>query len=424
MVNKMKVAVIGGGASGMTAAVTAMESGADVTLFEKKDRVGKKLLSTGNGKCNLSNLEFNMSKFYCSDKDKLHNIFRVFSVWDTLSFFESSGMMLRNKEGYLYPYSEQASTVLDTFRMRLKKEKVTVLTDTGIEEARVDEKTGQFSIKDAAGREYLFDKLIIACGGPASQKKGEGMDGYKLAESFGHSIKKLAPGLTQLKSDDSFIKALAGVRCQAKATLIINGQAEAEETGELQFTDYGISGIPVFQFSRVAAYALEQKKKVEVKVDFFPDKEDKTFLYESKLRYETQKDKVLEDFLTGTVNKKINMAVIKTQGFKPQDKTEEAGWKKIEDLLKAYRNFIIHIKDVNSMENAQICAGGVDFSEISTELESSKVKGLYFAGEVVDVDAKCGGYNLQWAWSSGYVAGKNAAGIFTGDLIPVIPEKE
>ncbi|MDE7331706.1 MAG: aminoacetone oxidase family FAD-binding enzyme [Lachnospiraceae bacterium] len=416
MESRTKVGVIGAGAAGMAAAVTAAKYGAEVTLFEKNDRVGKKILATGNGRCNMGNLEFSEEKYYCQDREKLHSLFQVFSVWDTMSFFESMGLMIKSKEGYLYPYSEQASAVLDVLRMELDRKKIHVITEGEIKKAAYNADRMTFTLKDIKGKEYECDKLIVACGSPASLKKGEGMTGYALAEKFGHRVKEIVPGLVSLKSHEDFTKALSGVRVKAGVRLVVAGETAGRDVGEVQFTDYGISGIPVFQLSRTAAYALKEGKSVEAVVDFFPDQDEKTFTYMGRLRYEAQQDKSMEDYLTGMLHKKINMVLIKMAGLKPAMTAREAGWEKVKALMELGRNFGIAVSDVNSMDNAQVCAGGVDFSQLNTELESELVKGLYFAGEVVDVDGICGGYNLQWAWTSGYIAGRNAAGSSTRQI--------
>lgn len=425
MDDKVKVAVIGAGASGMAAAITAAKYGGEVTLFEKGERVGKKILATGNGKCNLGNLNFSMEQYYCRDKEKLEKIFRVFSVWDSISFFESMGLMIKDKNGYLYPYSEQASTVLDILRMELARQQIKVRTGSGIKTARFKREEELFELTDAAGEVHNFQRLIVACGSPASLKKGEGMTGYRLAEHFGHKVGRLLPGLVQLRSDEDFIKALGGVRCQARVRLLVAGEEKAAETGELQFTDYGVSGIPIFQMSRIAADAMEDEKQVEVMVDFFPDQEEKAFACMARLRFETQGDKTLEDYMTGLLNKKVNGVLIKCSGLKPGMGVVETGWERIWGLMQKCRRFPVHIRDANSMENAQVCAGGVGLEQISTELESELVRGLYFAGELLDVDGKCGGYNLQWAFTSGYVAGRNAAGSSTKEIaLGAEPEEE
>lgn len=409
MEKKIAIAIIGAGASGMTAAIAAARNGAEVTLFEKNDRVGKKILVTGNGKCNLTNLEFDLGQYYCEDKEKLQKQFDLFPVWETISFFESLGLMVKSKNGYVYPYSEQASSVLDILRMELKRCRVKVITGTEIIAADWQKGNRRFQVKDKEGKKFYYDRLILSCGSPASLKRGDGVVGYEIAKAFGHRIKPVVPGLVQLKSNDRFVKALAGVRCHADVKLMLDGQETDFESGELQFTEYGISGIPVFQLSRTAAYALKKKQTVMVQINFFPDQEEKVFLYTSRLRYETQLEKTLEEFLTGTQNKKINMVMIKQAGLNPEMKVKEAGWKKIGTMMRRYQNFIIHISDVNTIDKAQVCAGGVDYTQISVNLQSKLVKGLYFSGEMLDVDGKCGGYNLQWAWTSGYIAGVNAA---------------
>ncbi|MCM1126762.1 MAG: NAD(P)/FAD-dependent oxidoreductase [Lachnospiraceae bacterium] len=410
MKNKVKIAVIGGGASGMTAAITAARQGAEVTLFEKNDRVGKKLLATGNGKCNLGSMEFSMDQYYCSDKEKLQKIFNVFSPRDTVSFFESMGLMIKEKNKGLYPYSEQASAVLDTLRMELVHSKVQVITNAEIKKAAKQGDRALFQVTAQDGTRFSFDRLILASGSGAGLNASAG-DGYNIAKSFGHQVNPLMPGLVQLKSDETFCKALGGVRCSAKLTLMISGTIADEESGELQFTEYGISGIPVFQFSRQAGYALKEQKDVTVFVDFFPEQPEEAFAFMARLRYESWKERTLEEFLIGTLNKKINMALIKRCGLKPGMRAEEAGYEKVMRLMQMSRNFPIHICGVNTMKNAQVCAGGVEFGELNETMESKLVPGLFFTGEIVDVDGKCGGYNLQWAWSSGYAAGMSAAGV-------------
>lgn len=404
----MKVGIIGAGASGMMAAVTAADYGAEVTVFEKNDRVGKKLLVTGNGKCNLGNLTFDTGQYYCDDAEKLGSFFDKFSTWDTVSFFESGGMLVRNRNGYLYPCSEQASTVLDIFRKLLRERNVSLITQAAVEDPLYDGKRGQFLVK-AHNESFWFDSLILSVGGPASQKKGGGHSGFAMAERFGHKIHALAPGLVQLRSKEAFLKGMAGVRARGDAALYIDEKEVSREAGEVQFTETGISGIPVFQFSRTAAYGLMEGKKVAVKINFFPDYEKKAFEYLFRQRFEAMRENTLEDFLLGIANKKVNFALIRKEGFRPGDRVAELGFSGIQRLMWDYQGLTIPVSGTNGMESAQVCAGGVDFSEVDMELQSRKQPGLYLTGELLDVDGKCGGYNLQWAWTSGYIAGRSAA---------------
>lgn len=405
----MKIGIIGAGASGMMAAVAAAEQGAEVILIEKNERIGKKILATGNGKCNLSNLDFSVEKYYCDNQKKMLDIFKQFSVEDALAFFQSKGLMLRDKDGYVYPYSEQASTVLDFFRNLLLNSKITIETGQKIETAYFHKDKGLFVVK-SENKHWMFDRLIIACGGPAALKDKEGQTGFVIAKNFGHTIKKCMPALVQLKSDDKFLKAMAGVRFKAAISVLIDKKVAAKEQGEVQFTDYGISGIPVFQISRLAAYALDENRDVTVVVNFFPDYSKEEFSKMIRERYQANQNATLEEFLTGTVNKKIHQALMKNCGYKPEERILRIGLSKIENYMQLYAGLKIHITATNGMTNAQVSAGGVILNEVCENMESSKQAGLFFAGEVLDVDGKCGGYNLQWAWTSGYVAGKAAAG--------------
>lgn len=393
----------------MMAAVIAAKYGAEVTVFERNERIGKKILATGNGKCNIGNLAFQMEQYYCDDRKKLGKLFSLFSPYDTISFFESNGMMVRNKNGYLYPYSEQASTVLDIFRRLFKERRIKAVTETEIEKASYVRKKEQFCVQ-GNGTCFFVDRLILCAGGPASQKRGEGFGGFALAEQFGHRLHKPVPGLVQLRCREPFIKAMAGVRAGAEVSLCVDGAPVCTEEGEVQFTEYGVSGIPVFQFSRTASYALLEGRDVSVKINFFPDYEKAAFDYIVRNRFEIMRRASLEEFLLGMTNKKINLALIKKEGLKSADQVDRMGFQGIRRLMDSFRELTLSVCSTNGMENAQVCAGGIDFSQVDMQLESVKQPGLYLAGELLDVDGKCGGYNLQWAWTSGYIAGRNAAG--------------
>lgn len=404
----VKIGIIGAGASGMMAAVTAADKNAEVTLFERNKRAGKKLLATGNGKCNLSNLDFGTDKYYCKDKEKLQRFFSAFSNADTVAFFEKNGMMLREKNGYLYPYSEQASTVLEIWEKLLKEKGISVLTEADITGVYFHKKKKRFIVENH-GREYEFQKLILSTGGPASLKKSPEPDGFAMAESFGHTIQKLMPGLVQLRSPDTFLKGMAGVRATASVGLLADNQLLFEETGEVQFTDYGVSGIPVFQCSRQAGYALDEGKEVTVLVNFFPKETKESFADKICHRREQMQNLSMEEFLLGLTNGKINMALLKYAGITPDTRVNQIKKEKMLQLTELYLSLPIHITALNGMENAQVCAGGVDLKEVDDSLQSRLRSGLYLTGELLDVDGKCGGYNLQWAWTSGYIAGSHAA---------------
>lgn len=401
-----RVLVVGAGASGMMAAISAARNGANVTIYEKNDRVGKKILATGNGKCNLGNNDMNIANYYVQDTEKLEKCFARFGVADTLAFFDGIGLMTREKDGYLYPYCEQASAVLDVLRNALVKNSVTV--KTSVTDIRIGvKKSGIFFVSSSEGKKE-FDAVIIACGSKAGMKNGT-TEGYDYCKNFGHRIVPLLPVLVQLRCKGEYFKAVAGVRCKAKIQLYTEGREIAKEQGELQLTDYGISGIPVFQISRVAAKELKAGHVVEACIDFVLDrthKEWETFVRE---RIQTYQGDTCEEFLTGTVNKKIALMLLKKFGIKATDIVNKQTENQLYSLCMDMKSFRIKVEDTNSYEQAQVCCGGVDFMELDENMQSVYQPGLFICGEMVDVDGKCGGYNLQWAWTSGYLAGTYAA---------------
>lgn len=428
-----KIAVIGGGAAGMMAAVTAAEYGASVTIYEKNDRVGKKLLATGNGKCNFSNRDFDV-KYYFGDRKKLAEYFKQFSVEDTVRFFENAGMLVKEKKGYLYPLSEQASTVLDILRMKVSGKNIGVELGAEVRKLELNRASAEnqemkasnevkpvrkrdgnkisvYYVRDGVKSVQEYDSVILACGGCAAPGTGSDGSGFRLAEKIGHHIVPVVPALVQLRCCEKFLKAVAGVRCDACLRLYDKRELVQEERGELQFTEYGISGIPVFQFSRQAAYILKLGRKAEVCIDLLPEIGMQELDDISSRRICGAGEKTLEEFLLGMANKKINLLIIRLAGYSPADTADQIGKKNLKKLIDSYKNLYVHISQTNPFENAQVTAGGVDLDEVNDRLESVKLPGIYFAGEILDVDGRCGGYNLQWAWTSGYIAGKNAAGI-------------
>ena len=410
-----KIAVIGGGPAGMMAAVQAAMAGAAVELFEKNDRVGKKLLSTGNGKCNFTNKKMTKDAYYGSAVSFYDKLYDLFGLSDTIDFFSQSGMLIHDRQGYLYPLSNQASTVLDIMRYTLERYNITVHAESAVKALHREEKSGNFQVitENASKEEQkvkYYDALILACGGKAAPKTGSDGNGFSLAKGFGHHITEIVPALVQLRCREDFLKSVAGVRTDAMLTLYIEGKPVKQERGELQLTDYGISGIPVFQFSREAAYALLHKKEVTVGIDFLPDYEKEAYAHFFKNRLHTLKNQTLEQFLTGIANKKINQLIIRLSGCKPQDEVINLSEEKCKEIAALYRNLKLCVYKTNGFEQAQVTAGGIPAKELTDYLESKYVPNLYFAGEMIDMDGLCGGYNLQWAWTSGAVAGRAASG--------------
>lgn len=427
---KQKIAVIGAGAAGMMAAVQAALYGAYVDLYEKNDRIGKKLLMTGNGKCNFSNLALGREAYYGSGTSFCDIFFKLFGVKETVAFFARNGMLSKDRNGYLYPMSGQASTVLDVLRILLNRTNVNIHTGVGIKAIYRDETINKLNIKDESGQEKSYDSVILACGGKAVPSTGSDGSGFILARALGHHITRTVPALVPLYCHESFFKSVAGVRTDARLTLKIDGKARQSIFGELQLTDRGISGIPVFQFSREAAYALTDGHKVTVEINFLPSLDDEAFQDMFKERWETLcrkgkreensfKDKLCEEtlckvtideFLTGIVNKKLNRLFIKLAGCKQTDIAAALSGEKRAVIERLYRHFAVQVVSTGDFQKAQVTAGGIPAKELTENLESIYVPGLYFAGEMIDIDGICGGYNLQWAWTSGTIAGLAAAG--------------
>lgn len=410
---KRKIAVIGGGAAGMMAAIQASGDNTFVELYERNDRVGKKLLATGNGKCNFSNTDMSGNVYYGSASFLCGKLLSVFGVNETVELFGQLGMLIKNRDGYLYPASEQASTVLDILRMELDRRKVRIFTDCKVEGLEIINENDKIQVitsgnGDISYSRRQYDRVIIACGGKAAPSTGSDGSGFKIAEALGHHVTKTVPALVQLRCREDFFKSIAGVRAQAALTLCIDGEVCCEVRGELQLTDYGISGIPVFCFSREAAYAIMHKRAVTVDIDFLPQFDDREYESFFKERWIRQTNQSLEQFLTGIANKKINQLVIRLSGCKPNDAAAGISEEKRERIARLYRKLSVSVCETNGFSNAQVCAGGIPSDELTYELESKYVPHLYFAGEIIDVDGICGGYNLQWAWTSGAIAGRAA----------------
>ena len=405
--------IIGGGAAGLMAAITAAENGADVTILEHMPRVGKKILATGNGKCNMTNLHMTADCYRCGEPEVPMQVIGTFPVSDTIQFFRRLGILTTDRNGYVYPASGQAQTVLDALREKTDSLGIRTVCESKVYAIEKDKK-GSFVVKSETGS-YSGNFVILAAGSMAAKTTGSDGSGYELAKSLGHKVKKPLPALVQLKCNGDFFKGIAGVRTDVRVSLYTvgrNGELEAllaTDSGELQLTDYGISGIPVFQVSRYAAEALDRRKRVMAVVDFMPDyTEEEVFrILEEQRNY--LYDRKAGDFLNGLFNKKLAALFMKAARIKPELDVAVVSNKKLGELVEVIKEMTFEVTGTNSYDKAQICMGGVPLSEVdAATMESRLVPGLYFAGEILDVDGICGGYNLQWAWSSGYLAGVSA----------------
>jgi len=398
----MKVLVIGGGASGMMAALTAAEDPHNqVTLLERQNRVGRKLLATGNGRCNLSNLHSNTSHYHGCDPDFVTRALEAFPVEKTLAFFRSLGLLTVIEEsGKIYPFSDQANSVVDVLRFALDARGVNVRCSCEV--LSIGKKARGYSVKTTE-ESFYGDKVIVACGGAAGAKLGGTDLGYQLLQSMGHHLTSIHPSLVQIRTDVSNTRSLKGVRCDAGLILKHNGTVAATNAGEVQFTDFGISGPAVFELSREAALGGDQVLLLDL---LRPMTEDELCSYLTD-KQNTMPDIPLEDFLTGILHNRLGRVVLKQAGFDMSRKADTLTEKELRCITHQIKFFPLTVTGVMGLEQAQVTAGGIKTSEFRPDtLESRLCPGLFATGEVLDIDGDCGGYNLQWAWSSGRLAGK------------------
>lgn len=399
--------IIGGGASGLTAAITAAEHGSQVTIIEHSAKLGKKILSTGNGKCNLTNLFLDASCYRSDEEAFPMKVLQSFGPEQTVKFFRKLGVLTTDRNGYVYPMSGQARTISDALIDRARELGVRVMKETEV--VSISSEKGIFRVK-TTGEEVKGDYIILACGSKAAKSTGSDGSGYKLAESLGHTLVKPVPALVQLRCKGNYFPEISGVRIQATVGIFQGKHFLASDTGELQLTDYGISGIPVFQVSRYASKLLDRKKPVTAVVDFFPETSEHEFFSLLQEQKKLLKERKAAGFLTGLFNKKLADFFLKAAQISPTLPIKDLSKHQISDLCRVVKSFEIAVNATNSFEQAQICAGGVKTTEVNPNtMESKKVKGLYIVGELLDVDGICGGYNLQWAWATGYLAGLRAA---------------
>ena len=403
---KTEIAVIGGGASGLMAAITAKKSGKEVIILERKDRILKKVLITGNGRCNITNVNANISNYFGKNISSVENILNRFTPHDTMDFFNELGIVCNEENrGKVYPLSGQASSVVDA--LRFEAEKLGIKIETEFYVRKIEKDGFKFKIYSEDKKKIEAGRVILAAGGQSYPELGSNGSGFELAKELGHSVTKLSPSFVQLKTEKYQVKGLQGIKTDVAVTAYGDNKKICTYDGELLFTDYGISGNVVFNIS----FVMPLYKNVEFEIDFM-EKFDYNELYEIlKERKRILSHLTMENYFNGMINKKLGQFLSKVSGIeklsKPVKDLNDSDIRKLCTVLKKYR---VKILETTGFKNAQVTAGGVSLDEVNAEtLESKIVKGLYFSGEVLDVYGECGGFNLQWAWASGYIAGENSA---------------
>ena len=405
--------IIGGGASGVMAAIVAKDFGMDVAIVEGNDRICKKVLATGNGRCNISNNTiFEPFNAYHSENDKFYcDTLSNFTVEDTKSLFLSLGLpFVELENGKMYPQSLQASSVIDIFRIAVEEKQIPLYLNCKVNNI-AKSKNFTISTNNEDFKNFSCNKLILSCGGKVAPKTGSDGSGYKISKSFGHTIIEPIPGIVQLKLDYPYLKALSGIKFDGSVSIFINNEFIRSEKGEVLFTDYGISGPPIMQLSYYASKALSKNSTVKLVVDMFPNKTKEEIDDFFSTHFSMFSYREMSSALIGLINKKLIPTILKDCGIKDiHTPCSNIDWKYLNIFINRLKHWEFTCIDTNGFSNAQVTVGGVNTKEInSSTLESKLIKNLYFCGEIMDVHGDCGGFNLQWAWSSGYTSAKSAS---------------
>lgn len=397
------VIIIGSGPSGLTSAIYAKKNGNNVTILERNSDIAKKILLTGNGRCNYFNDDQDISHYHSNENELVENIITKENIGELLSFFDELGIVPKIKNGYYYPYSNQALSIKSVLLSKIRELGINVKCDYLVTD--IKKETDKFIINN----EIICDSIILATGSKAYPKTGSDGMGYDFARNFNHNIEKVMPALVQLKSNDKYLKELKGIRCDSKLSLYIDNKIVKKEEGELQLTDYGISGICVFNISSLAVKSLESNKDVHVFVNFISFIETKKEL--SKYledRTKKLKNKTMQEFFDGLLNYKLTNVILKKSNIDKETYYNDLTEVEKENLINNINSYDFEITSYNSFDSAQVCQGGVSLNEINTStMESLNEKNLYIVGELLDVNGDCGGYNLTFAFISGMKAGMN-----------------
>ncbi|MGI5910987.1 MAG: NAD(P)/FAD-dependent oxidoreductase [Syntrophomonadaceae bacterium] len=410
MKKKKQVIVIGGGAAGIMAAISARRCGADVTILERNPRIGKKILATGNGRCNFTNVNADITCYSGNNPKFVYSALSSFTIDDTIRFFKRLGIQPKVEElGKVFPMSDQASSILDVLFYELNELKVNTICDALVKD--ITRKKDKFIIYLDNGKSYRGDKVIIATGGKAMPASGSDGQGYDLAARLGHRITDVFPALVQLMLEGSFFKRIEGVKFVGTAEVVYHNKSMAKDRGDILFANYGVSGPPILQISRKAGELLNTGKEAYLKITIMDmmSLEDLRQLIRERMQIAGRKP--VDFSLVGLINKRLIPVLLMQAGINDLKRpAADLSIQEQNDIVGILNDWRFKIRGTRSWPSAQVTAGGVDTKEIDQNtMESKLINGLFFAGEIIDIDGKCGGFNLQWAWSSGFIAGQNAA---------------
>lgn len=400
-----KIVIIGGGASGLMASIFAKTKETEVILLEKNSCCGKKLLATGNGRCNYWNEDQDLKHYNSNNKEYLTEIITHDNKKEIMTLFEKIGIIPKIKNGYYYPYSNQAISIRNALVVEAKQLGVKIYTNAHVE--NIEKSQDKYIIK-VNNQVISCDSLIIATGSKAAPKTGSDGNGYSLVKKLGHTVIEPLPALVQLTGHEKYFKDWNGIRSDVKIKLLFDDKFIKEEYGEIQLTDYGISGICTFNLSRFASRYLKEQKKVEVVINFLPFIENDILTWLDE-RATTVKNRNLLELLEGVLNNKLVGVMLNLSNINEEKKWHELKMSEKNCLITNLTSFRLNITGTKSFDNAQVCSGGVPLAEVNPQTMGSLLKkNLYIIGELLDVDGDCGGYNLSFAWISGMLAGKSS----------------
>ncbi len=400
----MKVVVIGCGASGISAAISIKRKNkdCDVIIFEKEDKPLKKVLKTGNGRCNYYNSNQNLENYHSSNNDLISNIINEKNLKQLLSFYDSIGIVPKIKNGYYYPYSNQSSSVVNLLLSEAKNLGIKIEVNSNV--TSIEKDNNKFIIK-YNGKNLKADKVVVSTGSYSSFQNIDKVNSYDLLRRVGHSTTKILPSLVQLRTKGNYLKKWSGVRCNAKVSIFIDNRLTRQEEGEIQLTDYGISGICIFNISGIASLNLYQKKKCTVEIDFLKDIENISDFFES--RSNSLGNRNCRDFLEGIFNTRLIDVLLDNANVSKEKVYKKLNDEERENLFKTIKRFSVEVIGTNDFSRSQVSLGGVRLDEIDSKtMESKIIDNLYITGEVLDVDGCCGGYNLTFAFLTGLIVGR------------------
>lgn len=402
-----RIVIIGGGASGLIAAIYAKKNNNEVIILERNNICGKKLLITGNGRCNYWNEFQSLENYNSSNKEILSDIINEKKQKEILTFFEKIGIEPKIKNGYYYPSSNQATSIKNALLLQTKLLNIKIQYNTLV--TKITKDSHKFII-NTTKEEVIADKIILATGSKACPKTGSDGIGYDIVKTFNHSIVQVVPALVQLRGQENYFKKWNGVRTDVKLTLLENDKKIKEESGEIQLTDYGISGICTFNISSLVSRGLITNKKEKVIIDFLPFLKIKSELEFNEYfdrKNITFKDRTIKEFLEGLINYKLVEVILEKSNINGNNTWINLNSNEKKKLYQNLIKFELIITSTNSFDKAQVCSGGVPLIEINPKtMESKMINNLYIAGEILDVDGLCGGFNLSFAWLSGMLAGR------------------